>query len=132
MSYSCDDDYYCNDNYNNGCCSGEGGAFLILLYPFIPFMIVGYELLEKFGGGVNGLKWGGAIVGGIIGWFFYIHTARFMAQRLNTHFGFVVLSGYVFASGLFYILGSVYPENQMVKMAWKTGQAIAGWAMSVS
>jgi hypothetical protein len=132
MSYSCDDDYYCDDNYNNGCCGGAGLAYLIAFYPFVPFTVVGYELLEAFGGGINGLKWAGAVLGGIIGWYFYINVGKFLAQKLHINTLLVVLLGYTFASGLFYILESFYPDNQMVKMAWNIGKAIGEWAMSAS
>ena len=71
MSCSCGDPYcdgyYCN---NNG-----GGAFLIiiiaLLYPYLPFMIIGYEFMDKLGNGMNFIKWLGAIAGFVLGVFLY-------------------------------------------------------------
>ena len=50
-----------------------GIILIILLYPYLPFMIIGYELLDKFSNGVNIFKWSGAIVGfGLVSFFFNI------------------------------------------------------------
>jgi len=71
-------------------------------------------------------------LGGIIGWYFYINMGKFLAQKMNIHYLLVVLLGYTFASGMFWVLGSIYPDNQIVKMALSIGTAIGKWAMSVS
>jgi hypothetical protein len=55
-----------------------------------------------------------------------------MIQKMNIHYLLVILMGYSFGTGLFYILGSFYPDNRVVKMAWSAGKAIAQWAISVS
>jgi hypothetical protein len=133
MSYSCDNDYYYNDDdYNNGCCNNDGLAYLIAFYPFIPFTVIGYEVLDALSHGINAAKWGGAVFGGIVGWYFYIHGGKYMIQKMNIHYLLVILMGYSFGTGLFYILGSFYPDNRVVKMAWSAGKAIAQWAISVS
>jgi len=132
MSYSCDDDYYCDDDYNNGCCGGAGLVYLIAFYPFVPFTVIGYEVLDALTHGINGAKWGGAILGGIIGWYFYINAGKFLVQKMNINYLLVILLGYSFGTGLFYILGSFYPDNHMVKMAWSAGKTIWEWAVSAS
>jgi hypothetical protein len=122
-----------NDNYyDDGRGAGEALAFLIVFYPFIPFTVVGYELLDALSGGINGAKWGGAVLGGIIGWYFYINVGKFLVQKMNIHYLLTVLLGYSFASGLFWALGSIYPDNRMVVMALDAGKWIGAWATTAS
>jgi hypothetical protein len=65
----------CGDPFCNGydCNNNGGGGFaivlLVLLYPYLPFMIVGYELMNNVSNGINLFKWGGAVGGFAFGIF---------------------------------------------------------------
>ena len=71
MICSCGDPYCDGYNCNN---SGGGGLLIVLfvlLYPYLPFMIVGYEFMNNISNGMNLFKWAGALIGLGIGLLFY-------------------------------------------------------------
>ena len=47
MSCSCNDPFCDGYNCNNNSNGAFGLILIILLYPYLPFMIVGYELFDK-------------------------------------------------------------------------------------
>ena len=51
MSCSCGDIYCDGYNCNNNNGNGIALAILILIYPYLPFMVVGYELMDIFSNG---------------------------------------------------------------------------------
>ena len=61
MICSCGDPYCDGYNCNN---SGGGGLLIVLfvlLYPYLPFMIVGYEFMNNISNGMNLFKWAGSV-----------------------------------------------------------------------
>lgn len=136
MSCSCGDSfcdgYSCNDDNNSG--GGGGIVIIFLLYPYLPFMVVGYELMEKFSDGVNIFKWAGCAIGLAIGLFFYFKLfKRFVNEVLNIYNFFLYwLIVYSLASLMFYVLNFIYSENQIVIKVTEFWKWFFNWAQSVS
>ena len=133
MSCSCGD-IYC-DGYNcNNNGNGIALAILILIYPYLPFMVVGYEWMDKLSGGVNIFKWVGSAIGLALGLYFYfILFRKFVNNFLNIYNSFLYwLISYGLSSLMFVFLTPIYPENHIVRMVRDWGRLFSNWAMSVS
>lgn len=134
MSCSCGDPY-CDGYY---CNNGGGGAFLIiiiaLLYPYLPFMIIGYEFMDKLGNGMNFIKWLGAIAGFVLGVFLYfkwlekIILGIFNIQSRILYWIIV----YILASFMFLLIKPIYPDNQVIKIVVDLWSKFFVWALSSS
>jgi hypothetical protein len=123
-----------NGDNNNGFGIGIAIALFIFLYPYLPFMVVGYELGSAVGNGVNIVKWGGAIIGLAAGAFWYLNTFRQITSKLfGIQSGFLYwLIAYLFATALFWVLGFIYQKNSLVTGVLGMWSAFFGWATSVS
>lgn len=124
------DGYYCNNNANGGFAI----VLFVLLYPYLPFMIIGYEIMDYLANGVNLFKWGGAIGGLVAGLFFYIKIFKIFVKNyldIKSDIIFWILS-YIFASIMFMILDSIYAQNPVVVFVSKLGIGIFQWAFKAS
>jgi tetrahydromethanopterin S-methyltransferase subunit E len=123
-----------NDNNNNGFGAGIAIALFVFLYPYMPFMIVGYEMGNSVGNAVNIAKWGGTIVGFVFGLIWYHGLFRaLMSKWLGIESGFAYwFIAYLFGSLLFWILGFVYPENTAVRDVLNLWGNFFRWAMRAS
>ena len=134
MSCSCGDSFC--DGYN--CNSGAGGGLAIviifLLYPYLPFMIIGYELLDKFSNGVNIFKWFGAFAGFGLGFFLYFNIFRkFLERTLNIQSSiFYWFICYVLATFMFFLLKPIYSENRILNIVLNFWDNLFKWAFSAS
>jgi hypothetical protein len=134
MSCSCGDPFCDGYNCNNNSNGAFGLILIILLYPYLPFMIIGYELMDKFSNGVNIFKWLGAIIGFGLGFLFYFNIFRnFLEQTLNirssVYYWFIC---YILASFMFSFLKPIYPENKILNMILNFWDKFFIWALSVS
>lgn len=134
MSCNCGDPFC--DGYN--CNNNSGGGFaiilIVLLYPYIPFMIVAYELMDKLADGTNVFKWLGAVVGFGLGWLFYFRFFRkFVNEILNIQNIFLYwIICYILASFMFIFLESLYPQNQMLIHIINFWDSFFKWCMNKS
>lgn len=133
MSCSCGDPFC--DGYN---CNNNGGAFgivvLILLYPYLPFMIVGYELMDNISNGVNLFKWLGTAIGLGLGIGFYFKFFRkFIEEMLDIQSSILYwLICYILATIVFLFLKPVFPENKVINIISNLWSEIFKWAFSIS
>lgn len=133
MYCSCGDPFC--DGYNcNNSRDGFAIVLFVLLYPYLPFMIIGYEIMDYLANGVNFFKWGGAIAGLVVGVFFYFKVFNiFVNNYLDIKSSIVLwLLAYIFASIMFMILDSIYSENPVVAFVSKLGIGIFQWAFRAS
>lgn len=135
MSCDCGDPFC--DGYN--CNNNNGGGALVfvaivILYPYIPFMIVGYELMDKLADGTNIFKWLGAIAGFVLGWFFYFRFFRKIVDEIlniqNTFLYWIIC--YILASFLFMLLEPIYPNNQVLVHVMSFWESFFRWCMNKS
>jgi|GEM_PF-4155431 len=125
---------YTNGNNDNGFGAGIAMGIFIFAYPYLPFMIVGYEWFYTLGGGINFIKWGGALLGLILGLIWYqVVFKRIIENALkitdNLLYWIIV---YCFASLAFWLLGFVYPRNELVVVVLSIGRSIVAWALKAS
>jgi len=134
MSCSCGDPYCDGYNCNN---SGGGGLLIVLfvlLYPYLPFMIVGYEFMNNISNGMNLFKWAGALIGLGIGLLFYF---KFFKKIVFEFLGIQSqilywLICYVLASFMFIILKPIFPENKVINFVINLWNGFFKWCLSVS
>lgn len=134
MSCSCGDPYCDGYNCNNNGGGAWGIIIIFLLYPYLPFMVVGYEWMDKFSNGVNIFKWIGAIAGFGLGIYFYFNIFRkFVNEILNIENSILYwLLCYGLSSVMFIFLNSIYPKNHIVEIIRNFWLWFFKWAMSVS
>lgn len=134
MSCSCGDTFCDGYNCNNNGGGAVGIIIIILLYPYLPFMVVGYEWMDKLSNGVNIFKWIGAIVGFALGIYFYFNIFRkFVNEVLNIRNDILYwIICYGLSSVMFIFLNSVYSQNHIVKIIRNFWMWFSIWAISVS
>lgn len=134
MNCSCGDPYC--DGYN--CNNNGGGAFgivvLILLYPYLPFMVVGYELMNTLSNGMNLFKCGGAILGFGVGVFFYFKSFKKIVSELFDIQSQILywLICYVLASFMFVFLKPFFPENKIINIVTNLWNGFFKWCLTIS
>jgi len=134
MSCTCGDPFCYGDNCNNNAGGGLAIIFAILLYPYLPFMIVGYEWMDTLSKGVNLFKWFGAIVGFGVGFVFYFKFFRKIVEEtlhLQSSILYWVIC-YGLASFMFIILKPIYPENKILIFILNLWSGFFKWALTAS
>jgi hypothetical protein len=134
MSCSCGDPY-CDGYY---CNNSGGGAFLIiivaLLYPYLPFMIIGYEFMDKLGNGMNFIKWLGAIAGFVLGFFLYFKwLEKIILEIFNIQSRILYwIIVYILASFMFLLIKPIYRDNHVIKIVVDLWSKFFIWALASS
>ena len=134
MSCSCSDPFCDGYNCNNNANGGFAIVLFVLLYPYLPFMVVGYELMDDFSNGINLFKWAGAIIGLLLGIYFYFRIFQnfvndFLNIKSSILYWFIC---YCLSSFMFVVLNSIYSENKIVEIVSKLWSGFFNWALSVS
>lgn len=134
MSCTCGDPFCYGNNCSNNAGGGFAIIFVILLYPYLPFMIVGYECLDTLSKGVNVFKWFGAITGFGVGFVFYFRFFRkIVEEALNIQSTILYwLICYVLASFMFMFLKPIYPENKILNIVINLWSQLFKWALTAS
>lgn len=117
----------CNNNSEGG---GIALGVFIFLYPYIPFMIVGYEVFNYIGSGMNIIKWFGALLGGGVGLFWYLVYFRAMVDKfgIKSSFWYWVVC-YLFASLLFIPLSQAFSTNEATMMICNLWNLFFNWGL---
>lgn len=114
--------------------AGFALAFFAIIYPFLPWAVVGFEIGNHIGNGLNILKWGGAVMGGIFGIYWNMRIMRRVSLWL---FGvadgwkFTILC-YVTATVFFFSLYLSGSENKLVALVCKSLELFVKWLFSYS
>lgn len=133
MSCSCGDPFCDGYNCNNGR-DGFAIILFVLLYPYLPFMIFGYEIMNYLGNGVNFIKWLGAIIGLGLGLFFYFKffkrvVLEFLGIENQILYWFFC---YILASFMFVFLEPIFPDNQVLNIVISLWKKFFDWCFLVS
>lgn len=133
MSCNCGDPFCDGYNCNNGR-DGFAIILFVLLYPYLPFMIFGYEIMNHLGNGVNFIKWLGAIIGLGLGLFFYFKFfKRVVLEFLGIENQILYwLFCYVLASFMFAFLEPIFPDNQVLNLVIGFWKKFFDWCFLVS
>ena len=134
MNCSCGDPYCDGYNCNNNGGGALGIVVLILLYPYLPFMVVGYELMNTLSNGMNLFKWGGAILGFGVGVFFYFKSFRKIVSEVFDIQSQILywLICYVLASVMFLFLKSIFPDNKIINIVTNLWSGFFKWCLTIS
>ncbi len=118
---------------DNGFAIGFAIAIFIFVYPYLPFAIIGYEIGNWIGGGLNIAKWGGTLFGlGFGAWWYFVPYTDFLYKyfRIERGIRFWLLA-YLLASLMFLVI-SLTTDNELAKGIVKMWIAFFKWAISVS
>lgn len=127
--------YTCGSDYCNGNCNNNGGYLIVLFvlgFPYIPFSVFLYEVFSNISGGINLVKWIGAISGAYLGYKIWMDWFPKFSDKYFTNFFIYWILVYFISGGLFFILAKIFPSNIVVIKIVALLTNIIAWALKVS